>query len=330
MNTPGASDPGPAEAAEHRPGRHGLGPHVVGLRVVVRHLLPGRRGPSGGPALTDVLGTCEAWEESSGGACVIRREDGEVRRVPIADIVSGKPVPPRASVRDRVPPQAVHRRAGALFPDAVDTPLADSADWWTRLDPSSASTSPRRARTVLALTPPDRPGLVAAAAHAVPAPHGPRVTVVADSAEEELFRSAGWTPEEADEPPVLVQVASLATLARALRDAPRHDDVVVEEHSPTAAVARVAAAASGRGGLAEDWLVVGGLHVAPAERRRGLARAILAELVDWAGAAGAHTVHLQVRADNDPAVALYERLGFRTHHVYRYLVPGVPGVPGPG
>ena len=35
-----------------------LGPHVVGQRVVVRRVLPGRDRPSGGPAMTDVLGIC--------------------------------------------------------------------------------------------------------------------------------------------------------------------------------------------------------------------------------------------------------------------------------
>lgn len=69
-----------------------LGPHVVGSRVVVRRLLRGRTGPTGGPAMTDVLGTCESWAD---GVCVVRRDDGSTVAVAIADIVSGKPVPPR-------------------------------------------------------------------------------------------------------------------------------------------------------------------------------------------------------------------------------------------
>lgn len=73
-----------------------LGPHVVGRRVVVRRLLRGETGPSGGPAMTDVLGVCESWRD---GRCVVRREDGSTVEIATADIVSGKPVPPRPSRR---------------------------------------------------------------------------------------------------------------------------------------------------------------------------------------------------------------------------------------
>ena len=45
-------------------GRHRLGPHVVGQRVVVRHLLPDGRA-------TDVLGTCTAW---GGDSLTVDRE----------------------------------------------------------------------------------------------------------------------------------------------------------------------------------------------------------------------------------------------------------------
>jgi hypothetical protein len=68
-----------------------LGPEVVGRRVVVRRVLRGEQGPSGGPALTDVLGVCTAWGED---AAVIRREDGSEISIAIRDIVAGKPVPP--------------------------------------------------------------------------------------------------------------------------------------------------------------------------------------------------------------------------------------------
>src|SRR3954447_24462690 len=77
----------------------GLGPHCVGQRVVVRRVLPGLTGPSGGPAMTDLLGVMESW---SPAVTEIRGGEGGVTEIGWADIVSGKPVPPRASPRMRV------------------------------------------------------------------------------------------------------------------------------------------------------------------------------------------------------------------------------------
>ncbi len=90
-----ANDEVPAD--RHAPARNEtvptsrLGPHVVGQRVVVRHLLPGRTGPSGGPAMTDVLGVVETWADDR---ITVRREDGAVVEIATDEIVSGKPVPP--------------------------------------------------------------------------------------------------------------------------------------------------------------------------------------------------------------------------------------------
>ncbi|HET7690996.1 MAG TPA: hypothetical protein VFK41_11475 [Nocardioidaceae bacterium] len=68
-----------------------LGPHCVGQRVVVRRLLRGETGPSGGAAMTDVLGVMESWED---GMTAVRTKDDELVVIAVADIVSGKPVPP--------------------------------------------------------------------------------------------------------------------------------------------------------------------------------------------------------------------------------------------
>ena len=77
---------------------HRLGPHVVGARVVVRRRLPGETGPSGGPAMTDVVGTCLRWSDAE---CVVQPETGPAVTIPLRLIVSGKPVPPRALRRRR-------------------------------------------------------------------------------------------------------------------------------------------------------------------------------------------------------------------------------------
>jgi ribosomal protein S18 acetylase RimI-like enzyme len=45
----------------------------------------------------------------------------------------------------------------------------------------------------------------------------------------------------------------------------------------------------------------------------------MATLLEWGAERGATTAYLQVLGDNEPALALYERLGFVEHHRYRYL-----------
>lgn len=67
-----------------------LGPHVVGQRVVVRRVLPGQVGPSGGPLMTDLIGVCSAWDTTH---CVVVGEDQVAVSIALADIVSGKVVP---------------------------------------------------------------------------------------------------------------------------------------------------------------------------------------------------------------------------------------------
>jgi ribosomal-protein-alanine N-acetyltransferase len=53
------------------------------------------------------------------------------------------------------------------------------------------------------------------------------------------------------------------------------------------------------------------LGVTPAARRRGVASALMAAALPEARALGAAEVFLEVAVDNQGAIALYERLGFR-------------------
>ncbi|WP_299953938.1 GNAT family N-acetyltransferase [uncultured Modestobacter sp.] len=82
------------------------------------------------------------------------------------------------------------------------------------------------------------------------------------------------------------------------------------EPAPLAAVAR--------GVLTDGWLGVTAVTVAEEHRRRGLATAVMAGLQQWAADRGAHSVYLQVTAENAPARALYRRAGFIEHHRYHY------------
>jgi RimJ/RimL family protein N-acetyltransferase len=62
-----------------------------------------------------------------------------------------------------------------------------------------------------------------------------------------------------------------------------------------------------------------GMAVAAGWRCRGVGRALLAEAIDRARAAGAHKVALQVWPHNAAAIALYERFGFeREGYLHRH------------
>ena len=76
--------------------------------------------------------------------------------------------------------------------------------------------------------------------------------------------------------------------------------------------------AIGRGVVDQGWLGISAVEVAPARRRTGLARAIIAALRDWAGGREATRAYLQVPSENEPALALYRGAGFWHHHDYRY------------
>lgn len=297
----------------HHIRQHSLGPHVVGQRVVVRRLVRGETGPTGGPAFTDVLGICLAWGD---GRCVVQPAEGPAVTIALADIVSGKPVPPRPPVRHRIAPAQAQRRGFALFPGMHAEPLGD---WVLRHSPGSGA---RRANSVLAFGP---AGVEDAHDRVIAFYAGraarPVAAVLPDSAEEESFRAHGWVAESGDAD-TLFQLAGVATVRRALgsRRAPASPPAEYDEDGDLVVV-RVGDHARGIAAYADDWVGFRGIEVDPAHRRRGLALAVMAALLGWGAERGATTAYLQVLGDNAAAVGLYEGLGFVTHHAYRYLAP---------
>lgn len=289
---------------------HGLGPHVIGTRVVVRHLLPDGRA-------TDVLGTCTAWEADR---IVIDRDGSDPVEIAVSSIVTGKPVPPRASVRARVSSRDSELHGLAMFPGLETAPLGE---WMLRTDPTPEDRLYKRANSCLAMGQPDR--AFPEAESAVRAFYAERdrpalVQVERESMTEHSFRMAGWAPLEGGETDFLV--ASVATISRTLPATPYDisstevpDGLLAELSLDGAVVAR------GRAAFHDDWLGIHGLATAPTHRRRGLARAVLADLVDWGAVRGATTVWLHVETDNVVGRAFYDSLGFRAHHGCRYLVP---------
>ncbi len=290
-----------------------LGPHVVGQRVVVRRVLPGETGPSGGPALTDVLGICTAWDDA---ACTVQPESGPEIRIPLVDIVAGKEVPPRPVVEVRgapatslePTPRDAQLRAFALFPDLETQPLGD---WVLR---RSATATARRANSVLAFGP---SGVADDVDAVIRHYERPIAAVLTDTPEERLFRDRGWDLESTDAD-TSFQIAGTATALRALP--PSTVEVEIDDSSGRAE-ARIDDRAGGYAGCDGDWIGLGGLWVAPSARRSGLGLAVVGALLDWGAAQGATTAYLQVLADNTLAIELYDRLGFREHHRYRYLAP---------
>ena len=117
--------------------------------------------------------------------------------------------------------------------------------------------------------------------------------------------------------------AQLAPVARALRSVRAVAPDVrtsLDESAHDVTVSLEDGAATGRGVLSGDWLLVESVVVDPGQRRRGLATTVLAELLDWGASRGATTALLHVETATAGAIALYERHGFVTHHTNRYLV----------
>ncbi len=326
---------------------HGLGPHCIGHRVVVRRLLPGRTGPSGGPAMTDLLGVMESWD---GDRTTVRDRFGELTEIAVADIVTGKPVPPRPSPRLRVTAEEAERRAVGSWPAETVQPVGA---WLLRASGGYSS----RANSVLAAGDPAVPFADAEArVRGFYADHGlpPCAQVAVGSDEQRAFEKAGWVPARPGEADTVFEIASVAQASRRVRvalpgDPPEvtvsarasagwlADDAPALEHGPDAVrvlegpaeVGFIAAGdpvvAKGRVALtgpgADEWAGISNVWVHPDHRRRGWALVVMDGLLSWAAEHGATTAFLQVRGDNPGALAMYERLGFVAHHEYRYLVP---------
>ncbi|HET7194229.1 MAG TPA: GNAT family N-acetyltransferase [Nocardioides sp.] len=303
------------------PDAHRLGPHVVGRRVVVRRLLRGETGPSGGPAMTDILGICTAWGD---GRCVVAPETGEPVEIALADIVSGKPVPPRPSVRHRVSAYDAELHVLSLWPDVETRPLGG---WLLRAAPPYDGRLRRRANSVLAMGEPGvaLPDAVSAIREFYAARDRPALAQVEiGSPEEAGLVDAGWAPVPDKDNHFMI-----GSVAQVLRQTPPLPEEGVVCLTPTPgsssgtrparAEADIEDRARGRAGLDGDWVGLHTVEVHPDHRRRGLATRVIVELLDWAASLGATTAWLHVETHNAAAIGLYEGLGFRTHHTARYL-----------
>jgi ribosomal-protein-alanine N-acetyltransferase len=109
-------------------------------------------------------------------------------------------------------------------------------------------------------------------------------------------------------------------IERAAFSHPWSEELVRRElgHEFSTVLLAIGAGEAGEGvlGFAIVWLIHDELHVlnvavAPEARRRGVARALLAEVEARAAAEGAARATLEVRRSNAPAIELYRSLGYR-------------------
>ena len=324
-------------------------PADIGRRVVVRYRLPDSE------LATDVLGHLEGWHD---GALSVRRPDGAIVPVPMADIVAAKVVPPGPVVRRDV--RALEAAAAHGW-QALDT--ARIGGWLLR----AAGGFTGRANSCLPLS---SPGMALAEAvgqverwydsrelvpaFQIPGPLGPELDAYLDG--------ASWPGSTED---VLVMVAPVeAVAASQSTDWPA---VVVTSRPDAAWLAAYhyrgqllppgalqvlvnadpvgfgsvdhngSRVAVGRGAVSDApdgrrWLGLTAVEVAPGARRRGLGRHVLAGLAQWGQRRGATDVYAQVAEPNTVAVEAYRRLGFSEHHRYHYRRRPAPDLPqrGPG
>ncbi|MEV4616029.1 GNAT family N-acetyltransferase [Kitasatospora sp. NPDC049258] len=298
----------------------------------------------GRPVFRDAIGVLQSWNDH--GLTVVPRS-GESVTFPEDLLVAGKAVPlfpARRAPLPEVSPTELQRIAAAGWPAVEQQPLGG----WT-LRASAGFT--RRANSVQALGDPGMP--LPAALDAVRAWYAARglpgyVEVVTPGSPAGL--AAELERDGAALAPTQVRLAPLAALAalarepQAVRLSRTADagwlslyrrvtgDAEVERAArqvlhggPSVWFAAVPGAVPGAPPLAIGrltvhgaWACFGAVEVAPAARRRGLATTVMAVLAARAAEEGARGGFLQVEAENDAALALYDRLGFTTSHTYHY------------
>ncbi len=312
----------------------------VGTRVVVRHLAGGT-GPSGGPALNDVVGRVLEVDERS---VTMQRRDGRTAVIARSDIVTWKTVPDRPLRRRRaatIDAEALTRITSRGWPAIESVPLGD---WELRASRGFTG----RANSVAVHGSPGLPFSDALARlHAFYAEHdtSPLAQVVVGSAAERDFIEAGWVAKRGYRGGAVVQVADLdpsypgdpdTNLTETIHDEwldryERADEDRATARSVLQAPAQVAFISIGRPIVAigrivvtGEWAGISAVEVTEDVRRQGLGRRVVNTALAWAVEHGADKAYLQTMRSKVAAVALYKPFGFVDHHDYRYLEPA-PG-----
>jgi GNAT superfamily N-acetyltransferase len=299
-------------------------------------------GAAGGEKFTDTVGVLTSWDES---VLLITRRDGEVVRIPESSLVAGKVVP-AAPARRRGPAASYEELARVTARAWQPVESERLGDWELR----AASGFTRRANSVLPLGDPGVPLDEALtyvrdwyAARDLPA--YVQTATGAEGTQEVLsaeLEARGWAREvsaglwigalapladrEVAKAPgvVLARAADEAWLGRYQRKGLSEVALHVLGSGPSVWFATVPGAegeppaAIGRCVVDGRWAGFAAVEVDPAQRRRGLATAVMAALARRALDEGASAAWLQVEADNAGARALYAGMGFAAHHTYHH------------
>lgn len=311
---------------------------LLGRRVTVRRVV-GRAGDvdGGRPLFADVVGVLV----SAGEELRIRRRDGGAVGVPAAAVHRVKAVPFAAA--DVL---GLERTAALGWP-------APDREWLGGWLLRAAGGFTNRANSVLPLGSPEMP--VAQAVEAVNDWYAARglparfqLPLPGTGSLDDRLAAAGW-PADTE---TLVRTADLGVVAARAGECDGVQLAVEPDERwlalyhyrgggavpPIGRAIMVAAAcpvfasvcaagetiAVARAVVDDGWLGVTAVEVAPPHRRRGLARRMMAALTRWGAGHGAVTSYLQVPEGNAAANALYDRLGYTTHHRYHYRA-GPPG-----
>ncbi|MEU6983207.1 GNAT family N-acetyltransferase [Streptomyces sp. NPDC046324] len=310
----------------------------VGKRVSVRYVTDA--GDQGGK-FTDAVGVLTSWDD---GVLLITRRTGETVRIAESTLVAGKVVP-AAPARRRGPAASFEELARAMARGWQPVESEALGGWTLR----AAGGFTRRANSVLPLGDPGLP--LGEALARVRDWYGkrdlPAYVQTATGAEgtQELLCAGlerhGWRSEVSAEVRIgaLAPVGDLDADVSRVRLARSVDDAwlrrynrsgVVGPHvlsvlssGPSVWFASVPGtedipAAIGRCVVDGRWAGFMAVEVDPAQRRRGLATAVMAALARQALDEGASAAWLQVEAENDAARSLYEGMGFAVHHHYHH------------
>ncbi len=324
----------------------------VGKRVSVRSLTdPGERAGR----FTDTVGVLTSWTHD---VVHITRRDGETVRIPATRLVAAKVVPPTPARRRGLPAAGYRelalvaargwppveserlgdwtlrasggftRRANSVLPLGdpglpLDAALDHVTAWYARRGLPAhlqVATGAEGTDEPLAAALDERGWRREVSAEV-------RIAGLAPAADAAQEAHAGHTAGQGAAAAVaLSRTVDAAWLARYRRSRAASPEVTsVLGGGPSVWFASVpgegAPAAVGRCVVDGRWAGFAAVEVDPARRREGLASAVMAALARQALAEGASAAYLQVESDNEPALALYERLGFAPHHRYHHYRP---------